>query len=212
MPDKAYDGVEYYRQSGTEVNGSYNAYYQYDFKFNKYKNARSIQSAFRSSQVQYDPYEKQMLITTYASGMTLFKDNAQLSQVKINITTTYNVMEHNADSVNGNTYTWVFNKNTKKGVYMLMEDREGKSVGGVENKTDDKKDEPTIEDKETDKKDNSSNKGSSNSKTKEEDKTPLQKGYEKVKEKGEKHPYLLIIICVGLFILFILLTFRIKKD
>jgi len=209
MPDEAVDGVKYYRSSGTEVNGSYNAFYQYDYKFNQYKNATSLKNAFRSSQVQYDSYEKQMLVTTEASGMLLFKNNPQLSQVKINVTTTYNVMEHNADYVNGNTYTWVFTKDTKKGVYLLMEDREGKSVGGITNNEGETQKDPEKGDENQE--GNKGNNSSNNDKTKEDGKTPLEKGYDKVKEKGEKHPYLVIIICISVFVIFILFTFRIKK-
>lgn len=41
--------------------------------------------------------------------------------MKINIRTNYKVLENNADSVNGNIYTWVFNKDSNKSIDMLID-------------------------------------------------------------------------------------------
>ena len=43
-----------------------------------------------------------------------------MEEVRINIRTNYLVEENNADSVNGNTYTWIFDKDTKKSINMLI--------------------------------------------------------------------------------------------
>lgn len=210
MPDVAVDGVKYYRTSGTASNNIYNAYYQYDYNFKEYKNATSINNAFKASQVQYDPYEKQILITTESSGMVLFYSYPQLEEVRINITTNYVVIENNADYVSGNVYTWVFHKDTKKGVYLLLEDLEGKSVGGLpEQPTQPEKPEEKPEDPNKDpEKQNNDNKNKEDSN---KEKSSIEKGLDKVKEQGNKHPYILVFIFVGLFLFIIIISFRIKK-
>ena len=48
MPDVAEEGVNYYRFSGSEENGVYNAHYLYDFNFGDYINSNSINSSFKS--------------------------------------------------------------------------------------------------------------------------------------------------------------------
>ena len=210
MPDEKEENVEYYKMSGTEYSSSYNAYYQYNFKFKEYKNARSIRNAFRSSEVQYDTYEKQILFT---SGMTVFKNIPQLTEVKVNISTNYPVLETNADYKNGNVYTWVFNKNTKKGIYLLLEDKNGKSI--AESKTPTNNDDPKKDDEEV-KSDDEEQKEPANlvDPTKKKDdssKSEMEKKYEEIKEKGEKHPGVVIIIAIALFFVVVLLSLKIKK-
>ena len=210
MPDVAENGVKYYRSSGTAVNNIYNAYYQYDYNFKEYKNATSINNAFKASEVQFDSYEKQILITTESSGMVLFNSYPQLEEVKVNITTNYKVLENNADYVNGNVYTWVFHKDTKKGVYMLLEDIEGKSIGGF---PEEPKEEPKEDPKQEDPNNGSNNQNNNNNKTNKDDKekSSVEKGVEKLQEQGSKHPYILIFIFIGLFLFIIIISFRIKK-
>ena len=209
MPDVAEDGVKYYRTSGTATNGIYNAYYQYDYNFREYKNATSISNAFKTSEVQYDPYEKQILVTTESSGMVLFSSYPQLEEVRVNISTNYKVLENNADYVSGNVYTWIFHRDTKKGVYILLEDLDGKSVGG--NKEEPKPSEPEKEDPQKEEPKNGSNNQGSNNQGEQKEKSTVEKGYEKFKEEGSKHPYIVIFIFLGLFLFIIIISFRIKK-
>ena len=218
MPDAKEDGVKYYRQSGTEVNGSYNAYYQYDYNFREFKNSTSINSAFKSSTVQYDSYEKTILFSTESSGMVLFDSYPQLDEVKINITTNYKVLENNADYNSGNVYTWVFNKNTKKGVYLLLEDKEGKSVKTDNQESDNKGDKETSKNEE--KKDNddqdkaeeqSSDGQQKDNDTSKEEKSKVEKVVEDVREKEAKHPYVVAIVAIVLFLFIVFASFRIKK-
>ena len=215
MPDVATDGVKYYRTSSTEVNGLYNAYYQYDYNFREYKNATSINNAFKSSMVQYDSYEKQILITTEASGMVLFSSYPQLENVRINISTNYKVLESNADYSSGNVYTWEFNRDTKKGVYLLLQDLTGKSVGGIkkENEKEPEKKEEQQEEKQEDKEQEEKEEITTPKKeeNKQEEKGTVQKSYEKIKEKGTKHPHVVVIIAIVVFLVIVLFSFRVKK-
>ena len=215
MPDVATDGVKYYRTSSTEVNGLYNAYYQYDYNFREYKNATSINNAFKSSMVQYDSYEKQILITTEASGMVLFSSYPQLENVRINISTNYKVLESNADYSSGNVYTWEFNRDTKKGVYLLLQDLTGKSVGGIKKETEKEpeKKEEQQEEKQEDKEQEEKEEITTPKKeeNKQEEKGTVQKSYEKIKEEGTKHPHVVVIIAIVVFLVIVLFSFRVKK-
>lgn len=217
MPDVKEEGVSYYGTSGSSSGNTFTALYQHDFKFKEYKNARTIRNAFKSSQVQYDPYEKQVLFTSEASGMTLFNTYPQLSEVRINITTNYLVMETNADYHNGNVYTWVFNKDTKKGVYMLLSDPDGKSIGGLNNTTNnnDKKDEEVTDDKKDDNNTNNQSNNQSNNQTTNEDKGSLVEKYGKINTdttEKEKNPYLFIIIIFAGFVVLFIVSMKVKKD
>ncbi len=218
MPDVEEKGVKYYRQSGTEINGSFNAYYQYDYNFREFKNSTSIKNTFKSSTVQYDSYEKTILFSTESSGMVLFDSYPQLDEVKINITTDYKVLENNADYNSGNVYTWIFNKNTKKGVYLLLEDKEGKSVKVNDQESDnkkgndsDKKEEKKDADNKEDSKEQSKNNQKKDSNTSKEEKSEVEKRVEKVREEGTKHPYIVAIIAIVLFLFVVFISFRVKK-
>ena len=214
MPDVATEGVKYYRTSGTATNNIYNAYYQFDYNFKEYKNATSINNAFKSSMVQYDAYEKEILISTESSGITLFSSYPQLEEITINISTNYRVKENNADYVSGNVYTWVFNKSTKKGVYLLLEDLNGKSVGGnteKPSKQEDPKKDPEKEEPTKDPGKGNNNGGNSGKTKKEEEKSAIEKGYEKFKEEGSKHPHIVVFVFLGLFLFIIIISFRVKK-
>jgi len=211
MPDEAAENVEYYKMSGTEYSGSYNAFYQYNFKFKEYKNARSIRNAFRSSEVQYDTYEKQILFTTESSGMVLFKNIPALTEVRINISTNYPVLETNADYKNGNVYTWVFNKNTKKGIYLLLEDTNGKSIS--ESKTPEKNDSSNKTNEEEVKSDDEEKETVTplTPEKKEDTRSESEKKVDELREKGEKHPGVVIIIAISLFLIVVLFSLKIKK-
>ena len=47
-----------------------------------------------------------------------FQQYKNLNSIKVNITSTYNVIESNADSVNGNVYTWNLSRNNNKNIYI----------------------------------------------------------------------------------------------
>jgi len=214
MPDEQEENVEYYKMTGTELSSSFNAFYQYNFKFKDYKNARSIRNAFRSSEVQFDTYEKQVLFTTESSGMILFKNIPQLTEVKVNITTDYPVLETNADYSNGNTYTWIFNKNTKKGIYLLLSDQTGKSIAesnapANNDNSSDKKDDEEVKSDDEEKKGGSNTLAPDNKK--EEQKSEAEKTYEEIQEKGSKHPGIVIAIAIGLFLFVVFFSLKVKK-
>lgn len=119
-PDEAVSGVQYYEHEREELNNGYKNIYSNKFEFGKYRFARSVNEAFRSVNIQNSSIQKQILISTDSGGMKLFNTFPELENVKVNIKTDYEVIKNNADSVNGNVYTWYFSKDTKKSIYLVM--------------------------------------------------------------------------------------------
>lgn len=120
-PDESVNGVKYYNKKETDLGNGYLFNYSYSFDFDDYKNARSIKEGFRSSNIQLDKNNKTILISTDNNGLLYFEQYPELDSVKINIKTDYTVKENNANSNNGNVYTWVFNRGDKKNIYMLLD-------------------------------------------------------------------------------------------
>ena len=66
--------------------------------------------------------------------MIYFDEYPLLEEVTVNIKTDYLVEENNADSVDGNTYTWVFNKDSKKSIDIVIDtSKSGDRVLGIVN-------------------------------------------------------------------------------
>jgi len=207
MPDVKEEGVKYYQSSSSETNGVFNVHYLYDYNFGEYQNSTGISNSFKSPIVQYDSNEKKITIKTADSEMILFSSYPELDEVKINITTNYKVLENNADYNSGNVYTWIYRKGTNKGIYLLLEDLEGKCIS-KDNKTD-------KEDKDNKDNSNESNEDKDNHDEKNNrddvEKSTLEKGYDKFKEEGNKHPHILAFVFTCLFLLVVIISFRVKK-
>ena len=133
-PDEAVSGVQYYEHEREELTNGYKNTYSNKFDFNKYKFARSVNESFRSINVQNSSVQKQILISTDSGGMKLFNTFPELENVKVNIKTDYEVIKNNADSVNGNVYTWYFSKDTKKSVYLIISSEKKTSDSSNNNK------------------------------------------------------------------------------
>lgn len=52
------------------------------------------------------------ILTISANNFNCFQKYNIINNININVTTGYKVLEHNADSVNGNTYTWNITKSS----------------------------------------------------------------------------------------------------
>ena len=118
--DRPFPNTKYYEKTETDLGNGYRFNYSYDFNINEYEEARTIKDGFRSYNVSVDQDNGNISISTDNNGLLYFDDYPLLEQVRINIRTNYLVEENNADSVNGNTYTWIFDKDTKKSINMLI--------------------------------------------------------------------------------------------
>lgn len=121
-PDTKKNGIEYYDRKQQDLGAGYKFTYSYKYGFNNYKNAKSIKHGFDSYTIQRNNVDKNIMISTDSSGLNYFEQYPDLESVTINIRTSYKAIETNADYVNGNTYTWVLRKGTKKSIYLLVND------------------------------------------------------------------------------------------
>ena len=118
--DRPFPNTKYYEKTETDLGNGYRFNYSYDFNINEYEEARTIKDGFRSYNVSVDQDNGNISISTDNNGLLYFDNYPLLEEVRINIKTNYLVEENNADSVNGNTYTWIFDKDTKKSINMLI--------------------------------------------------------------------------------------------
>ncbi len=133
--DRPFPNTKYYEKTETDLGNGYRFNYSYDFNINEYEEARTIKDGFRSYNVSVDQDNGNISISTDNNGLLYFDDYPLLEEVRINIRTNYLVEENNADSVNGNTYTWIFDKDTKKSINMLINTSTNDNSGniGIEN-------------------------------------------------------------------------------
>lgn len=119
--DRPFPNINYYEKSETDLGNGYKFNYKYNFNIDKYEDARTVKDGFRSYVISLNENNHTISITTDNNGLLYFDDYPELEEVKINIRTNYKVLENNADSVNGNIYTWVFNKDSNKSIDMLID-------------------------------------------------------------------------------------------
>lgn len=175
------NGVSYYTRTQQSLGNGYRFNYKYDFSLSNYKGARTLKDGFKSSNLYVDTKENTALLSTDNGGILYFSQYPYLTEVTVKIKTDYFVKENNADYSNGDVYTWVFNRNSNKGIYLLM------SLGQDEENPD--------KDKE-DKKDDSSQ-----NQAKEE-----LSGFEKF---INEHPILAIVLGILLFIVLVFIASKI---
>lgn len=185
-PDEKEIGVKYYNRTDEELSNGYKFKYHYNFSFKDYKNSFALKNGFKSVNIQKDSVERQVLVSTDSGGLLYFNNYPSLLEVRVNITPTYEVLEHNADSVNNGVYSWNLKRDANnKGIYLLMSD---------EVKED--KDDDSLKDTE-DKKDND---------TKKEPK------YDSEFDKFvNEHPILVMICALLLFFVIVLVLLKISK-
>lgn len=132
VPDQPFSDVLYYNKNTTDLGNGYRFNYSYDFDIDKYGDARTIKDGFRDYSYSYR--NDIISLSTDNEGFIYFNDYPLLEEVTVNIKTDYLVEENNADSVNGNTYTWVFNKDSKKSIDIVIDtSKSGDRVLGIVN-------------------------------------------------------------------------------
>ena len=132
VPDQPFSDVLYYNKNTTDLGNGYRFNYSYDFDIDKYGDARTIKDGFRDYSYSYR--NDIISLSTDSEGLIYFNDYPLLEEVTVNIKTDYLVEENNADSVNGNTYTWVFNKDSKKSIDIVIDtSKSGDRVLGIVN-------------------------------------------------------------------------------
>ena len=132
VPDKPFSDVLYYNKNTTDFGNGYIFNYSYDFDIDRYGDARTIKEGFRDYSYTYK--NDIISLSTDNKGLIYFDEYKELDEVVINIKTNYLVLENNADRVNGNTYTWIFNIDSKKSINIVIDTSEsGDKVLGIIN-------------------------------------------------------------------------------
>ncbi len=132
VPDKPFSDVLYYNKNTTDLGNGYIFNYSYNFDIDRYGNARTIKEGFRDYSYTYR--NDIISLSTDNKGLIYFDEYKELDEVVINIKTNYLVLENNADRVNGNTYTWIFNIDSKKSINIVIDTSEsGDKVLGIIN-------------------------------------------------------------------------------
>ena len=120
MPDEEFPDVKYYEKSETDLGNGYLFNYRYTFNIAEYEEARTVKDGFRSYNISYDRSNNKLTLSTDNEGIIYFNDYPSLDEVIINIKTDYLVEDNNADRKEGNTYTWVFTKDSNKSINMVI--------------------------------------------------------------------------------------------
>lgn len=92
------DGENYkYNFSGNKLT------FTYDFNDNSYQNSSAVSNCYNTLTVGY--HNDSTIIST-SSNAICFSRYPTLNNIQVNVTIDGEVSSHNADSVNGNIYTW----------------------------------------------------------------------------------------------------------
>ncbi len=115
------DDIEYYDITKSEDNS--NICFSYTFDVDKINNSMIARSCYEYVTVMNsynkDNLREELLIST-SKNFLCFDTYNNLDDVTVNITTKKEVYSNNADSVNGNTYTWYINRDTKDDASIQM--------------------------------------------------------------------------------------------
>lgn len=115
------DDIEYYDINKNDDNSKIE--FSYTFDIDKFNNSMMARSCYEYVTVMNsynkDNLRDELLIST-SKKFLCFNNYNNLDDVTVNITTKKEVYSNNADSVNGNTYTWYINKDTKDDASIQM--------------------------------------------------------------------------------------------
>lgn len=123
IENEKYDEVEYYDSKIVSINGFNSLRYNHKFTLDSYKKSSIINTCypdFDYNLYKYNDKEE----NSYMRIMTLsdpkcFEYYESLENIEINITTNYEVVVNNADSIHNNTYTWNLTPQNIKQIYLI---------------------------------------------------------------------------------------------
>lgn len=119
-PDVKDEYIFYYDKTTTELDSGYINKYEFKYLVENYKNARSIDSAFRVYDVEKNYNDGAIYISTDDKGIKLFGVYPDLEVIRVRITPKNEVLEANVEPVNG-VYTWTFTPGSNnKNIYLKM--------------------------------------------------------------------------------------------
>lgn len=98
-----------YKSDLTEDDGNYYLAYEYSHDYEMFNQSMFVKKCYQEVSLKSNE-ETISLVTSNQFNCIKMEDGAYLDNVDINITTKLKVKSHNADKVNGNTYTWNINE------------------------------------------------------------------------------------------------------
>lgn len=128
--DEAKSGINYYKRKVNDLGNGYNILYNYNYAFDEYLNSRSLNTAFKSSFVSYSKKDSTITISTDSAGTNLFNQYKDLDSLLINLESNYEVIDSNADSVNGNVSTWNLSRDNNQKIYIQYKVPKNNSQSG----------------------------------------------------------------------------------
>ena len=200
-PDIKENKKEYYKKEiiDNKIN------YSYAFRINDYNESNAMKSVFSSSAIVFSEATGITELYTSSDGVYVFDIYPNLTKLEVNITTELEVEENNADSVSGNTYTWVFTpNNNKKNIYLRMRNYIYKRIHVNEDKNDNKTDDSS---KSNNNNDSNTNKYSGNSNIK----ADIKYKEKASKEEKQKENFNFLVIALVLLFAFLIIIFLIGK-
>ena len=99
-----FEDVEYYDVQSYQEGNLYKVKYHYKFPSNRFDESSGIYNAFSDFKINYNEEEN---TTTLDTGNFYYDRFPNLEELVINITINNSVLAHNANQVEGNTYTWI---------------------------------------------------------------------------------------------------------
>lgn len=120
-PDQPHEDIKYYKKTETDLGNGYLFNYKYNFDIDEYREARTVKDGFRSYNISFNNSDNTITLSTDNEGILYFDDYPMLEKVTVNIKTDYLVEDNNADKVDGNTYTWVFDRDSRKSINMVID-------------------------------------------------------------------------------------------
>lgn len=100
-------GYEYYDIENNSDEEKVNLSLEHIFATEEFKNSNIINTCYDN--VNFINNDKNIDIST-SSRFLCFKKYVATKKIEVNITTNKKITEHNADTVSGNTYTWVIDR------------------------------------------------------------------------------------------------------
>ena len=113
---------KFYNSKIVENANSYDLIYSYKHDFYSLKNSYFINNCYRDMSITEN--DNQIIINSGEDFACFIGDDGlRADSLNINITTKLKVLSNNADTVNGNTYTWIINENNylAKNVFLKLE-------------------------------------------------------------------------------------------
>lgn len=109
-PTERVEGNTYYDKSIIDNNYGYSAIYKAKYDNDSYKDSRALNTAFGEYKIGYDPDNEYYYLEL--NNLNIFDSENYINKININITVSNNyiVVENNASNVNGNIYSWSFDK------------------------------------------------------------------------------------------------------